>query len=140
MKLNSSNEPADIYYINCSKFPITSIELVDNTYLWLASANMVYVINERSVIHTIYFLFLLNYHNLFKILVNFRNLLNESKFEVSANQYDAILTVNSSEHGVWLSIRGSSVVHLYDKRTYACKLLFDSRNNQYLNIEKVWKT
>lgn len=66
-----------------------------------------------------------------------RNLLNEGKFEVSANQYDTILMLNSSEYGVWLSIRGSSILHLYDKSNYSCKLMYNIRTSEYLNIEKV---
>lgn len=69
-----------------------------------------------------------------------RNLLNEGKFEVSANQYDTILMLNSSEYGVWLSIRGSSILHLYDKSSYSCKLMYNIRTSEYLNIEKVKNT
>lgn len=45
--------------------------------------------------------------------------------------------LNSSEYGVWLSIRGSPIIHLYDKKTYACRLMLNIRTNEYLNPDKV---
>jgi hypothetical protein len=62
---------------------------------------------------------------------------NEANFEISINQFDHILMLNSSEYGVWLSIRGSPIIHLYDKATFDCKLLLDVRTNKHLDLDKV---
>lgn len=113
-KLTSSDQPVDNFALNISKSPISYLELVkkgSTNHIWLASANMIFVLNEQT-------------------------LLNEKKFEISVNQFDHILMLNSSSHGVWLSIRGSSIIHLYDKTKFNCKLLFDIRTNQKLNSEK----
>lgn len=42
--------------------------------------------------------------------------------------------LKDSVHGVWLSIRGSSVIHLYDHDRYTCKLLLDIKTNDFLNV------
>jgi hypothetical protein len=68
---------------------------------------------------------------------NKRTLLCEYKFEVSTNQFDHILMLRSSDFGVWLSIRGSSIIHLYDKTSCLCKLLFNVRTNDMISFEKV---
>jgi hypothetical protein len=71
------------------------------------------------------------------MVVNQRTLVCEKKFEISSNQFDHILMLKSSEHGVWLSVRGSSIIHLYDKTTRACKMLFNVRSNEMVSLEKV---
>lgn len=40
-----------------------------------------------------------------------------------------------SKYGVFLSIKDSSILHLYDESTHRCKLLFDLSLNIKLNIE-----
>lgn len=62
--------------------------------------------------------------------------MNETKFEVSINQFDHILMLSSGIHGVWLSVRGSSIVHLFDRNTFKRKFLLDVRTNQKLNCER----
>ncbi|CAF1007561.1 unnamed protein product [Brachionus calyciflorus] len=115
IELDSDKEPSEIFDINVSSSPIEWIELViddhEEKYIWLASANTVYVYNERT-------------------------LLNETKFEVSVNQFDHILMLKHTKNGVLLSIKGSSIIHLYDYNTYKCKLLFDVKLNLRLSIEK----
>lgn len=61
--------------------------------------------------------------------------MNESKFEVAKNQYGPILMLRKSKFGVFLSIKDSSIIHLYDVQTLECKLLFDLRLNIKLNIK-----
>lgn len=42
----NSKEPRDVFYVPLSKSPITYIEIV-NDKLWCASANLVYILNEK---------------------------------------------------------------------------------------------
>ena len=42
-----------------------------------------------------------------------------------------------SPHGVWLSIRGSSILYLYDKINFGCKLMFDIKNNEIVTDLRV---
>lgn len=60
-----------------------------------------------------------------------------NKFETSVNQFDHILMLKTSSFGVWLSIRGSSIVHLYDNCTFKCKFMFDIRTNEIQSLNKV---
>ncbi|RNA17006.1 tbc1 domain family member 2 (prostate antigen recognized and indentified by serex) (paris-1), partial [Brachionus plicatilis] len=114
IELNSISQPCDIFDINVSNNPINYIEQIidenQTSYLWLASVNAVYVLNERL-------------------------LMNEFKFEVAENQYGPILMLKKCKYGVFLSIKDSSILHLYDVQTHSCKLLFDLRYNIKLNIE-----
>lgn len=43
--------------------------------------------------------------------------------------------LRQSKFGVLLSIKDSSIIHLYDAQTFECKLLFDLRLNIKLNIK-----
>ena len=45
--------------------------------------------------------------------------------------------LKSSELGVWCSIRGSTIVQLYDKKTHKCKLIVDLYKNEIHDINKV---
>lgn len=44
--------------------------------------------------------------------------------------------VKYSEQGVWLSIRGSSIVHLYDANLHTLKFLFNARTAEPLALDK----
>ncbi len=61
------------------------------------------------------------------------------KIEISSNQFDIECKLNTCEWGVWLFVRGSPVVQLYDKKTFDCKLLFDPKVDQILPIIQVNK-
>ena len=60
-----------------------------------------------------------------------------SNFEVSNNQYDKIHMLVSSTYGIWMSVKGSSTIFLYDDVTYECKLAFDTFLNELKNLENV---
>jgi hypothetical protein len=59
-------------------------------------------------------------------------------FEISTNQFDQIFRLKTSEHGVWLSVRGSSIIQLYDDKDFSCKLIIDVTTNHSLYLNKVW--
>ena len=64
-----------------------------------------------------------------------------TKFEVTQSQFDIILSIKSSSYGVYLSVRGSSLLHLYDSSNASNKLLFDTNDNNIKpkNPDKVSK-
>ncbi len=45
--------------------------------------------------------------------------------------------LRSSDIGVWVSIRGATIIQLYDKKTHQCKLVVDVQKNEILNLNKV---
>lgn len=45
--------------------------------------------------------------------------------------------LKSSDIGVWCSIRGSTIIQLYDKKTHYCKLAVDVFKNEVLDLNKV---
>ena len=45
--------------------------------------------------------------------------------------------LKSSDIGVWVSIRGATIIQLYDKKTHQCKLVVDVQKNEILNLNKV---
>ena len=45
--------------------------------------------------------------------------------------------LKSSDIGVWCSIRGSTIIQLYDKKTHHCKLAVDVFKNEVLDLNKV---
>jgi hypothetical protein len=49
-------------------------------------------------------------------------------------QFDHVHMIKVSDHGVWLSIRGSTLIHLYDRISFKCKLVFNMKSNQILSI------
>jgi len=60
-----------------------------------------------------------------------------TSFEISPNQFDQIVSMKSTTFGVWLVVRGSTNVFLYDELTYECKLVFDTLANSRKNLENV---
>lgn len=43
----------------------------------------------------------------------------------------------SDDRGVWLTIRGSSILQLWDAHTLTCRLLFDVKDNKYPRSPRV---
>jgi hypothetical protein len=106
-----------VFNLSFSKSSIAYIELVQHeneieTQLWLASCNMVIVVNERTL-------------GIMKT------------FEVTTSQFDHILMLKSSKYGIWCSIRGSNIIHLFDKKTFTCKLLMDIKKYEHPDPNKV---
>ena len=107
-KLNSIDGPSNVDSVHISSWPINCIEniLVNDTfYLWLASKNRVYVLDEKRLV-------------------------NVAKFKASSNQYDHVYLIKSSDYGIWLSLIGSSLIYLYDHINYEFKFIFNPKLNQ----------
>ena len=58
-------------------------------------------------------------------------------FSVSSNPYDHILSLQPGLPGVWISVRGSSILELWDPASLCCKMLYDTRAGRYPNLRKV---
>ena len=43
----------------------------------------------------------------------------------------------SSTYGVWVSVKGSSTIFLYDDLSFECKMAFDTFLNELKNLENV---
>lgn len=61
-------------------------------------------------------------------------------FSVSVNPYDHILSLVPSIYGIWISLRGSSILELWDPRTLNCRMLYDTRTDRYPQLRKVRAT
>ena len=75
-------------------------------------------------------------------ILNFQfktRLIQVTKIQVTQSQFDIILAIKSSSYGVYLSVRGSSLLHLYDSSNITHKLLFDTNDNKIkpINPDKV---
>jgi len=58
-------------------------------------------------------------------------------FSVSVNPYDHILSLSMSPYGIWVSLRGSSILELWDPQTLNCRMLYDTRTDRYPQMRKV---
>jgi hypothetical protein len=110
-------EPQDVFHINLCKLPINCIELVSShhhgNHLWLALSGCEIIVVDEQKLNIIH------------------------RFNAILGQFEHISSLKSSEHGVWISTKSSSVIHLYDKKTYTCKLSVDARTNLTCNMNKV---
>ncbi|XP_025114538.1 uncharacterized protein LOC112576362 isoform X3 [Pomacea canaliculata] len=100
----------DVMYIPIGQSPVTCVRLLDSQ-LWCACGNTV------SVIHA-------------------STLDAMDSFTVSSNPYDHILTLQPGLPGVWISVRGSSILELWDPDALVCKMLYDTRASRYPNLRK----
>lgn len=57
-------------------------------------------------------------------------------FNVSVNPYDHILSMVPGDYGVWVTLRGSSILELWDPKNLNCKLLYDTRTDRYPQLRK----
>ncbi|TPP58471.1 hypothetical protein FGIG_03311 [Fasciola gigantica] len=103
-----SEHPQDSVYV----FPIgflrvSSILLVDDQ-IWCASGNGVHIFNTATL--------------------DF-----QGHFVISNNALDLILALKLGKHGVWLAVRGSSLIELWDPKTLTRLLLFNTFSEMYVN-------
>ncbi|XP_069120277.1 uncharacterized protein [Argopecten irradians] len=101
---------SDIMYIPIGQAPISCLLLLGD-HLWTASGNTV------SIIHA-------------------RTLDTMDNFTVSVNPYDHILSLIEGQFGVWIILRGSSILELWDAKTLNCKMLYDTRTDRYPQLRK----
>ncbi len=69
---------------------------------------------------------------------SFRTMDTMDKFEISANPFDHILAIMRCDNGVWISVKGSSVIELWDYQQLNCKMLYDIKENKHPTLRKVW--
>lgn len=106
-----SRERPDTLYIHIGSSPVTCIRLVDKR-LWCASGNRIAILSARTL-DTV------------------------DQFQISSSSLDYISLIQPCSIGdpanqaVWLSLRGSSVLQLWDSHTLTCKMLYDVREDRY---------
>ncbi|KAK3088782.1 hypothetical protein FSP39_023684 [Pinctada imbricata] len=106
---------SDVMYVPVGQAPVACLLLVGEN-LWCASGNTVYIIHARYV--------------------NITTLDSIDNFNVSVNPYDHILSMVSGEYGIWISLRGSSILELWDPKSLNCKMLYDTRTDRYPQLRK----
>ncbi|XP_035685235.1 uncharacterized protein LOC118421840 [Branchiostoma floridae] len=99
-------------YIPVGRHPVTCVALVEDQ-LWCTCGNRVAVLNANS---------------LDSLVV----------FQVSLDGSDHISHLVRGEQGVWVSIRGSSIVELWDTQTFTCSILYDVSTNSH-TTSKNWE-
>ncbi|XP_062582307.1 uncharacterized protein LOC134244056 isoform X1 [Saccostrea cucullata] len=100
----------DVLYIPIGQAPISCLLLLDD-FLWCASGNSVNVIQARTLDPI-------------------------DNFHVSVNPYDHILSMVPGDYGIWVTLRGSSILELWDPKNLNCKLLYDTRTDRYPQLRK----
>ncbi|CAE1311261.1 TBC1D2B [Acanthosepion pharaonis] len=103
-----SNKPinqVDILYTSINSAPVTAL-LITGTNLWCASANRIFVLSALT-------------------------LDSVCTFMLSKNPYDVVRCMKSSEHGIWITVKGSSSIELWDPVSMTCKMKYDIKTGQY---------
>lgn len=59
------------------------------------------------------------------------------KFAVSANPFDHILTICRCDNGVWISVKGSSTIELWDYQHLSCKMVYDIKEHKHPTLQRV---
>ncbi|XP_022246616.1 uncharacterized protein LOC106463422 [Limulus polyphemus] len=95
----------ECFYIMIGSSPVTCLQHVQ-IRLWCACGNRVIILNSRTL-DTV------------------------DQFQISTNLLDYISMLVLGEHGVWMAIKGSSVLQLWDPTSLVCRLLYDVRENMY---------
>lgn len=100
----------NIFYIFIGFSPVTSLLLVGQE-LWCACSNSVQILNATTLDH-------------------------KEHFIISNNPLDHILCLKEGIHGVWVAVKGSSIIELWDERTLTCKLLYDVKEHRYVRTKR----
>ncbi|XP_075734589.1 uncharacterized protein LOC119187687 isoform X3 [Rhipicephalus microplus] len=102
----------DVLYIHIGSSPVTCLKLVDKR-LWCATGNRIIILSARTL-DTV------------------------DQFQVSPSSLDYISLLQpcsgvdpATDHCVWLALRGSSVLQLWDAQALTCKMLYDVRDDRY---------
>ncbi|XP_077986905.1 uncharacterized protein LOC144441221 [Glandiceps talaboti] len=113
----------DVIYLPISAYPVSSlIFILQQQELWCSCGNTIHVLDISSLDQL-------------------------AGFEVSTNRYDHISRMVYSNSGMWVAIRGTSLLQLWDTKTLLCLLVFDIANDSmavnnknediYFNISRV---
>ncbi len=54
------------------------------------------------------------------------------KITISGNPFDHVLTMAESDQGIWTTLKGSSVIELWDTETLSCKIMYDVSCNRII--------
>lgn len=65
------------------------------------------------------------------IVLNSRTLDTLNQLQITCNDMDHISNLVWSGKDIWTSVRGSSILHVWDPHTLSCKLIFDIKTNTY---------
>lgn len=95
----------EAFYIMIGCSPVICLQLVEKR-LWCACGNRVIILSART-------------------------LDTADQFQTSSNSLDYISMLVPGEHGIWIALRGSSILQLWDVQNLTCRLLFDVRDNRY---------
>ncbi|XP_054706992.1 uncharacterized protein LOC129216802 [Uloborus diversus] len=101
----------EVFYVVIGSNPVTCLQLVGRR-LWCACGPSVIILSARTL-----------------------DLLDQ--FQTSSNGLDYVYRMVSGEQGVWISLRGSSVLQLWDPHSLTCRLLYDVRDNYGTRALKV---
>ncbi|XP_077504446.1 uncharacterized protein LOC144114520 isoform X2 [Amblyomma americanum] len=97
----------DVLYIHIGSSPVTCLKLVDKR-LWCATGNRIIILSARTL-----------------------DTVDQFQVSPSSLDYISLLQPCSSEDGVWMALRGSSVLQLWDAQALTCKMLYDVRDDRY---------
>ncbi|ELU05731.1 hypothetical protein CAPTEDRAFT_223549 [Capitella teleta] len=99
-------------YIGIGRAPITAV-LLGSHDLWVSCGNHVHIMRS-STMDSI------------------------GQVTVSSNSLDHVLTIcRNDPYGIWITIKGSSVVELWDPDNLKCKLLFDVKAGKPISEKKL---
>ena len=70
----------------------------------------------------------------------FRSLDTLDILSVSVNPYDHILSLVPGDYGIWITLRGSSILELWDPKSLCCRMLYDTRTDRYPHLKKVGRS
>ncbi|XP_054721852.1 uncharacterized protein LOC129231535 [Uloborus diversus] len=101
----------EIFYIMIGSSPVTCLRLVERK-LWCGTGNRIVILNARTLDAI-------------------------DQFQTSSSCLDYISMLVSDDRGVWLAIRGSSILQLWDSHNLTCRLLFDVKDNRYPRSPKI---
>ncbi|GFR22749.1 uncharacterized protein TNCT_13231 [Trichonephila clavata] len=104
----------EVFYVVIGTIPVTCLQLVGRR-LWCACGPNVIILSARTL-----------------------DLLDQ--FQTSSNGLDYIYRMVIGEQGVWITLRGSSILQLWDPHSLTCRLLYDVRDNYNTRGSKVDET
>ncbi|KAG8191671.1 hypothetical protein JTE90_016458 [Oedothorax gibbosus] len=93
----------EVFYVVIGTIPVTCLQLVGRR-LWCACGPSVIILSARTL-----------------------DLLDQ--FQTSSNGLDYVYRMVIGEQGVWITLRGSSILQLWDPHSLTCRLLYDVRDN-----------
>nr|XP_042899767.1 uncharacterized protein LOC107445093 [Parasteatoda tepidariorum] len=101
----------EVFYVVIGSSPVTCLQLVGRR-LWCACGPNVTVLSARTLDVV-------------------------EQFQASSNNLDYIYRMLVGDQGVWITLRGSSILQLWDPYFLNCRLLYDIRENYSSRSSKV---